>query len=160
LSQIYNRLDVIETDITNIKNDIVNINTAISNLEDFVFISDFAEVYTTYSQLSRLGVGVVRTGITHSFFGIGALDHTQTLAGGTVYTLITSAQYPPLALYVGTPTYTQGWLVSPTGAVLATMPVLLDGTSVRFILDSQQPGVPAGSTVRFTVALVLLPNGG
>lgn len=149
LTEIYKQLNMID-------NDIVNINNKITEIENFIFVSEFVEVFSTDLRLSHLGVGVVRTGITHSFFGIGALDHTQTLAGGTVYTLMTSAQYPPLALYVGTPTYTQGWLVSPTGTVLATMPVLLDGTSVRFVLDSQKPGVPANSTVRFTVALALI----
>ncbi|MCL2811240.1 MAG: collagen-like protein [Clostridia bacterium] len=149
LSEIYNKLDELE-------NEIITITTEIHDLQHFVYESEYTEIWSTVPSLSGIGVGVVRTGITHSFFGIGAFDHVQTLSGST-YTLITAAQYPPLQLYVGDATYAQMWIDAPDRAIIS-MPIKIDATGIRFTNPSTQTNLPIGTLVRFTVALVLLPS--
>jgi len=124
--------------------------------KEFGFRSEYTEVPSPTPSLSGLGVGVVRTGITHSFFGIGALDHVQTLSGST-YTLITASQYPPLGLYVGDATYAQMWIDASDRSIVS-LPVKLDYTGIYFTLQNNLSNLPEETILRFTVALVLLPS--
>ena len=142
-------------DLTDILNMIADNQKRIALLEDFVYISEYTEVWSANPALTSTGVGIVRTGITHSFFGIGSTNHTQTLSGST-YTWITAADYAPLSLYVGDATYAQMWIDAPDRAIIS-MPVKLDNAGIYFTVPSTIANLPAGSLFRFTVALVLMP---
>jgi hypothetical protein len=143
LSDLYDRMSALEAHV--------------EQLQNFVYTSEYTEVWSTDSRLLSLGVGVVRTGITHSFFGIGKLSHQQTLTSGTTYTLISASQYPPLTRYVGDATYAQMWMEASDRALIS-IPIHLDEVGIRFTMPSQQSNLPVGTLLRFTVALVLMPE--
>ena len=152
LTEIYERLEYLEESITQIKQDIYDLKT-------FVYESEYTEIFATDSRLRNWGVGVVRTGITHSFFGIGKLAPPAHSLGSGTYTLITADQYPPLKLYVGDTTYTQMWIDDPTPTTaLITLPVKIDQTGIYFTVPSTFSNLQPNTLLRFTVALVLLPE--
>ncbi|MCL2407049.1 MAG: collagen-like protein, partial [Defluviitaleaceae bacterium] len=150
LSDILDRL-------TNIETYLESIDIRIQDLETFTFNTEYTEIWSGTAALKGLGVGIVRAGITHSFFGIGALDHTQTLSG-MAYTLISGSQYQALSYYVGDATYAQMWIDAPDRATIYSMPIRIDSNGLVFDNPSTLSNLPVGTILRFTVALVLLPS--
>ena len=159
LTDILNRLSYLEDQMDTLSQLESRLETVVEEMRTFVYTSEYTEVWSTDSRLFRLGAGIVRTGITHSFFGIGQLDHTQTLTSGTTYTLILGSQYAPLTWYVGDATYAQMWIDAP-GRALISIPIHVDASGIKFTMPSQESGLPVGTRIRFTVALVLIPPDG
>jgi hypothetical protein len=148
-------IESLENRITTIEQEITKIFQRILILEQFIFLSDVTELWSPTIALSGLGSGVIHAGYTYNFWGIGALDHQQTLNNGTTYYLIRSSQYPELMLYQGDTTISTLWIETPGGDV-HTLPVRFDETGIYFRPNSQITNLPIGTTFKFTQALILV----
>ncbi|MCL2675434.1 MAG: hypothetical protein FWE84_02430 [Firmicutes bacterium] len=152
---IENRLTALEEAVTNLRQDIIDINYRISVIESFIYLSDVVEIWSLNPSLSGLGIGVIYAGFTYNFWGIGALDHQQTLTNGNIYYLITSAQYPPLTYYQGDTTIGTLWIETPAHTVYS-FPIRFDATGIYFRPDTQLTNLPVGTTFKFTQTLILV----
>ena len=102
---------------------------------------------------------VIHAGFTYNFWGIGALNHVQTLTSGVRYYLITSVQYPELLFYQGDTTIGTLWIETPGGNVYS-LPIRFDSTGIYFTPSSNYTNLPVGTTFKFTQALILVtPEG-
>lgn len=129
---------------------------AIYQIQDFIRMSDITEIWTPTPALYGLGVGVIHTGYSYNFWGIGALDHQQTLANNTRYDLIFSTQYEPLTWYQDTLTVGTLWIQTP-GGITNMLPIQFDSTGIYFYTTSNIPNLPVGTTFHFTQPLILIP---
>jgi len=137
--------------------DLILLERRVTYIEDFIFLSDVEEVWSPTAALSGLGSGVISTGFTHNFWGIGNLDHSQTLTNGTTYYLIYGSQYEPLTYYVGESTLGTLWIETPgTPARIYTMPIRFDATGIYFRPSEQLTNLPVGTSFKFTQALILV----
>ena len=152
---LWNAIGNIENDITDIYTQISNINTNISNIESFINLSDVTEIWSPTTALSNLGVAVIHSGNTYNFWGIGALDHQQTLSNGTRYNLIYSSQYEPLTWYQGSETVGTLWIRTPGGNNYQ-LPIEFDNTGIYFTTSNNITNLPIGTTFNFTQALILV----
>ena len=146
---------IVDFDLTALETRLTTIENNITVIQDFLYLSDVEEIWSQTTALSGLGAAVIYSGYTYNFWGIGALNHTQTLVNGSTYYLITSAQYPPLTLYQGTATIGTLWVIPPSGALL-TLPIQFDATGIYFTPNSQMTNLPIGTTFKFTQALILV----
>ena len=129
-------------------------------IEQFLQLSNVTEMWSPTIELSGTGVAVIYSGYTYNFWGIGALDHQQTLNSMTTYYLITSDQYPTLELYQGEATIGTLWVETPFGETYS-LPVRFDNTGVYFTPYAQLTNLPVGTTFKFTQSLILVdPDGG
>ncbi|MCL2574344.1 MAG: hypothetical protein FWE34_07335 [Defluviitaleaceae bacterium] len=145
----------LERRVTILEKEIVNIYTIIHRLESFIYLSDVEELWSLTPALRGLGSGVIHSGFTYNFWGIGALDHVQTLTNGVRYYLITASQYEPLTYYQGEPTLGTLWIDAP-GRAIETMPIRFDETGIYFIPTTQMTNLPVGTVFKFTQALILV----
>jgi hypothetical protein len=126
----------------------------LSKLEDFTYISDLVKLPATDPNLTGLETDVIQSGYTHNFWGAGSLEQTESLQNGRDYYLATSEQYPDLQKYQGDSTIGTLWIETPDGTMY-TLPVKFDATGVHFTPTSTLNKLPAGTTFRFTQALLL-----
>ncbi|MDR2166628.1 MAG: hypothetical protein LBE35_02100 [Clostridiales bacterium] len=125
-------------------------------VEAFTGLSTVTEIWSASAPLSNVGVAVIVTGFQHNCWGIGATDHVQTLSPNVRYTIITAAQYPPLALYQGAPTV--GTLfIMPPGGINVMVPLFFDDTGIYFEVPNTMSGLPIGTALAFTQLLILIP---
>ena len=141
--------------ITKINDEIAIINQKITYVESFVYLSDIVEVWSHTAALSGLGAGIIYAGYTYNFWGIGSLNHIQTINNGTKYILIDSSQYEPLTYYRGDSTIGTMWIETPSGNTY-TLPIRFDETGIYFTSGSQLTNLPVGTTFKFTQALILV----
>jgi len=173
------RLTTIETSITEIQNQIVELNDEITRIEKFIFLSDV----TTFSDASPFygaTVSVINAGHTYNFWGSGALTSPVTLSNNTTFYLARSGQpttippalpdlIPELLWYQGSSTLGTLWIEGPPvqvspgpppvyapGPVIATIPLRFDATGIWFRTDYNIGVVAAGSVFKFTQALILV----
>jgi hypothetical protein len=147
-------LSLLESRIKTIETEIVDIERKIKIIEDFIYLSDISRIWTPTVSLSGIGAAVIHSGHTYNFWGIGALDHTQTLSNGTTYYIMRSNQYEELLLYQGDTTIGTLWIETPSGNVYS-FPIRFDETGIYFIPNSQLTNLPVGTTFKFTQALIL-----
>ena len=146
----------LEYKLSLIEKQIVNIYEEIHEIKNFINLSDVTYIWSTMTQLRGLGAGVIHSGYTYNFWGIGALDHVQTLNNSTVYMLITSDQCPELKWYHGESIIGTLWIETPTGNV-SSMPIRFDDIGIYFTPTSNMSNLPIGTTFKFTQALILVP---
>lgn len=133
-------------------------NEEITYIKNFIYLSDGTQIWSPTAQLSGLGSAVIHSGYTYNFWGIGALDHQQTLNNGATYYLILSSQYNELTYYSGDTTIGTLWIETPSEDVY-TLPIRFDRTGIYFTPTSQMTNLPVGTTFKFTQALILVdPN--
>jgi hypothetical protein len=125
-------------------------------LKEFVLQEDYTEIMSETPVLSGAGVGVVRSGVTYNFFGIKAFAIPHNLSMGQTYTLIRANQYEPLTRYTRDKTYAAMWI--DTGTSVYSMPLKIDNTGLTFTVPNTLNNLPAGTVIRFTVSLVILPD--
>jgi len=142
-------------DLTELENQITNIINQINYIEQFIYLSDVIEIWSTAPALIGLGSAVIHSGYTYNFWGIGSLDHQQTLVNGTTYYLINSSQYTELTYYQGDTTIGTLWIETPTGIVY-NMPIRFDDTGIYFTPSNNINNLPIGTTFKFTQALILV----
>jgi len=150
LADIENRLTIIEESI-------VDIYEKITIIEGFIYLSDVVQVWSTTPSLSGIGTGIIYSGFTYNFWGIGYLDHSQTLNNGTKYMLMSASQFPDLQSYQGDTTIGTLWIETPAGVVYS-LPIRFDETGIYFIPSTQMTNLPAGTTFKFTQALILVTS--
>jgi len=137
--------------------DLTEILNRLTVIESFLYLSDVTELWSPTPSLSGLGAGVIHSGYTYNFWGIGTLDHQQTLTNGTTYYLIYSSQYEPLTFYQGESTIGTLCIETPgTPARTYTMPIRFDATGIYFRPSEQLTNLPVGTTFKFTQALILV----
>ena len=147
----------LEDKLTTVDNQINDIFTQLENIQDFVRLSDVTEILSLTSELLGLGVAVINSGYTFNFWGIGTLNHQQTLNSGIVYYLIESSQYEPLSLYQGDSTIGTLWIETPAPSTsIYSFPIRFDNTGIYFMPDITYQNLPVGTTFRFTQALILV----
>jgi hypothetical protein len=129
----------------------------VTYLENFVRLSDVVDVPTSTPALSGIGTSVISSGYTYNFWGDGQIDHQQSLNNGQTYYIMRTADYPELALYQGDSTIGTMWIETPVGDVY-TLPVRFDETGIYFTPSNNFSKIPAGSTFKFTQALILQPQ--
>ena len=154
---LWNTIDGISNEITNIQMDIVTIQKEIINILDFINLSDVSTVWSLTTALSGLGVSIIHSGHTYNFWGVGALDHTQTLTNHIRYNLILGNQFEPLTWYTGDSTIGTLWIETPNGDTYSS-PLRFDQTGIYFMLGNNITNLPPGTTFKFTQALILLDS--
>ncbi len=145
----------LENRITLLEQEVINLQQQITTSQNFIYLSDITYIWSTTTQLLGLGAAVIHSGYTYNFWGIGALDHQQTLSNNTTYYLIHGSQYPELAFYEGDTTISTLWIETPAGNVY-TLPIRFDATGIYFAPNSQLTNLPIGTTFKFTQALILV----
>jgi hypothetical protein len=135
--------------------DLASLESRITNIENFVYLANFSEIWSLTPELSGLGIGVIHTGYTHSIWGLGSLNHQQTLVNGEIYYLITSSQYPALLLSQGDAEIGTLWIETPTGNLYST-PIRFDETGIFFKTNNQLTNLPIGTTFKFAHTLLLV----
>ena len=148
-------LDSLNKRLEAIEEQILDLYEIIRIIEDFIHLSDVIEVWSLTTQLLGLGTGIISSGYTFNFWGIGALNHQQTLTNGTRYNLILSSQFPELLFYQGDTTIGTLWIETPTGNVYS-LPIRFDATGIYFTPMTQLTNLPIGTTFKFTQALILV----
>jgi len=138
-----------------LESEIVKIYSRIAYIESFIYLSDVEQLWSTTPAMFGLGSGVIHSGFTYNFWGIGALDHVQTLTNGATYYLIRANQYEPLSYYQGEPTLGTLWIDEP-GSAIRTMPIRFDASGIYFIPTTQLTNLSVGTTFKFTQALILV----
>jgi uncharacterized repeat protein (TIGR01451 family) len=147
--------DCLNSRVATTEQDTTDLNDEIQSIKDFLLVSEVSELWSETPELSGLGVAVIFSGYMFNFWGIGALDHQQTLNGGEAYYLMSSSQYPALALYQGELTFGTLWLEDPSGSV-TQFPLRLDGSGIYFVPESQLIDLPAGTAFSFAKPLILV----
>jgi hypothetical protein len=127
----------------------------IAALEQFIYYSGVTQVLSEDPALSDSGMAVIQSGYTYNFWGVGNLDHQQSLENGRDYYIATSDQYPELKKYQGEPTIGTVWIVNPAGDVVESLPVKFDSTGIYFTPDNSINNLPAGTSFKFTQTLIL-----
>ena len=148
-------------------NDLLSLEKRLSDLyeqlyciEQFLQLSNVSEAWSPTIELSGTGVAVISSGYTFNFWGIGALNHQQTLNSMTTYYLINNNQYEKLDLYQGEATIGTLWVETPFGETYS-LPIRFDNTGVYFTPYVQLANLPVGTTFKFTQSLILVdPDGG
>ena len=135
--------------------DCEGIENRLTYIENFIYLSNVTEYWSQTAALLGLGCAVIHSGFTYNFWGIGALNHQQTLNNGQTYYLITSAQCPELLFYQGDSTIGTLWIETPGGSVYS-LPIRFDATGIYFTPNSQLTNLPIGTTFKFTQALILV----
>jgi hypothetical protein len=130
------------------------LENTVTTLQSFIYLSDMVRVPDITPTFSGLETDVITSGYTHNFWGAGNLDHQQSLQNGTDYYLITADQYPDLQKYQGDATIGTLWIETPTGTMYS-LPVKFDSSGIYFTPTSTLNNLPAGTTFRFTQALIL-----
>jgi len=146
---IENRLTALEQEVTSIK-------YRLTFIESFIYLSDVIEVWSTNTSLMGAGVGIIHAGHTYNFWGIGELDHQQTLQNGVKYYLILASQYEDLLLYQGDTTIGTLWIETPDKKSVYSIPIRFDATGIYFTPHAQITNLPEGTTLKFTQALILV----
>jgi len=129
-------------------------------VEDFIDSTDYWEIPSpTYPGIV---IGVLRTGKTYNFWGMGAYDGSLgeiPQVRGQSYEVIPASLFLPLGLYIGDPTYGTMFQVrtyaSSSEAVSPAMPIMFDGTGIRYIYLGEGNGVMEGTEFKFTQPLIL-----
>jgi len=147
--------EALEERVSVLEKEIINIHNEIIRIESFIYLSDVEEVWSLTPAMMGLGAGVIHSGFTYNFWGIGVLDHVQTLTNGSTYYLVTAAQYEPITYYQGEPTLGTLWIDAP-GSAIRTMPIRFDETGIYFIPTTQLTNLPIGTSFKFTQALILV----
>ena len=147
-------LDSLENRLTEADQEISNIFHQLQVIADFVSSSGVTEIRTLSANLAALGAAVINSGYTYNFWGIGTLNHVQTLNSGQTYYLIESSQYEPLTFYQGTSTISTLWIETPYGDVYS-FPIRFDASGIFFTPDATYYNLPAGTAFKFTQALIL-----
>jgi len=148
-------LDALENRLDGIDQEIGDLFLQLQSIEDFVRLSAVTEVWSLSPDLSGLGVAVINSGYTYNFWGIGTLNHQQTLNSGETYYLIESSQFQPLTLYQGSSTIGTLWIETPASSVYS-IPVRFDGSGIYFTPSTTISNLPVGTTFKFTQALILV----
>jgi len=150
-------LEPLENQLTTIDGQISSMFDQIGSLEQFIYLSDVTDIWSQTAELSGLGSAVINSGYTYNFWGIGTLNHQQTLNSGTVYYLIDSSQYSPLTYYQGDSTIGTLWIETPAPSTsVYSLPIRFDATGIYFSPDTTYQNLPAGTTFRFTQSLILI----
>jgi len=145
----------IETRLAAIEQQIIDVYTQLTRIDRFIYLSDISHIWSLSTALRGLGTGVIHSGYTYNFWGIGALDHQQTLTNGVTYYLVTSSQCPELAYYQGDTTIGTLWIETP-GGIVYSIPIRFDETGIYFVPGTQLTNLPVGTTFKFTQALILV----
>ena len=151
-------LNSIEDELTGISEQITNIFNELQRIEEFVHLSEVTEIWSLSAELMGLGVSVISSGYTHNFWGIGTLNHQQTLTGGAVYYLVNSSQYEPLTFYQGDSTIGTLWIETLSPSNIFSFPIRFDGTGIFFTPDTTYQNLPPGTSFKFTQALILVDS--
>ena len=129
-------------------------------IQIFLLPPDILEIWVPPSEpLAGVGTGITFSGYTYSFWGIGALNHVQTLVGGQKYYLIDNRRpdpyrFDPLLFYQGGTAIGMLWIETPGGDLYSAL-VYYDETGIYFTPSSQLTNLPIGTTFRFTQTLIL-----
>jgi len=161
-------INALESRVTNIEQNITNIYQKIDHIESFIYLSDVVDIWSVDPALRKnaparpepgIGTGVIHAGYTYNFWGIGSLDHQQTLDNSSTYYILrndsTITQCPELLLYQGDSTIGTLWIETP-GGVVYNVPLRFDATGIYFKSQSQLSNLPVGTTFKFTQALILV----
>ena len=152
-------LDSVEKKITDISDQITDISDQVQTIEEFIHLSEVTEIWSPTPELSGLGAAVISSGFTYNFWGIGTLNHQQTLNDGQIYYLINSSQYTPLTFYQGDSTIGTLWIEAPPPvASMFSFPLHFDATGIYFTPDTTYANLPVGTSFRFTQALILVES--
>jgi len=147
----------LENRLEGIDNQILNIFSQLNAIEQFVHLSDVSEIWSNTAEISGLGAAVINSGYTYNFWGIGTLNHQQTLNAGTVYYLIESSQFNPLTFYQGDSTIGTLWIETPApSSSVFSLPIRFDDTGIYFTPDTTYVNLPVGTIFRFTQSLILV----
>jgi hypothetical protein len=137
-----------------IENRLTTIFTKLEYIDRSIEISPVRTAMSPTPAMAGLGASVISIGPTYNYWGIGTLTTGQSWGQTSIY-LVTPAQFPELARYQGEPTIGTVWY-SPGGTgVPQSMPILIDHTGI-YIHPSNQINVNAGTTFKFTQALILV----
>jgi len=147
----------LETKLTAIDGQISDIFNQLNSIEQFVHLSDVIEMWSQMAELSGLGAAVINSGYTYNFWGIGTINHQQTLYQGTVYYFINSSQFEPLTYYQGNSTISTLWIETPApSTTIYSLPIHFDETGIYFTPDTTYQNLPVGTIFRFTQSLILV----
>ena len=141
-------------DCQEIMESIIEITNKLEIIERSIEISAVRTAMSPTPQMAGLGVSVISIGPTYNYWGIGTLTSGQSWTQTNIY-LATPAQFPELAWYQGEPTIGTVWYSSGGTGVPQSMPILIDQTGI-YIHPSNQLNVGAGTTFKFTQALILV----
>jgi len=136
--------------------DITNIRNEISQIQLSLEISDVRTRMSTTSMMMGLGASAISIGPTFNFWGVGTLTSNQSWTQTNIY-LVTPAQFPELAWYQGDPTIGTVWFSSGGTGVPQAVPIYIDHTGI-YIRPANQINVNAGTTFKFTQALILVDS--
>ena len=147
----------LEDTLSTVEGQISDMSSQINSIEQFVHLSDVTNIWSTTPELSGLGAAVINSGYTYNFWGIGTLNHQQTLNQGTTYYLIDSSQFQPLTYYQGDSTIGTLWIETPEpSSSMYSLPIRFDATGIYFVPDINYLNLPVGTTFRFTQSLILV----
>jgi hypothetical protein len=150
-------LKTMDDRMTEIDGEIVNLFDALEEIERFVHLSDVAQRWAQAPELAGAGVSVIYSGYTYNFWGIGTLNHQQTLNQGQRYYLLESWQYEALTFYQGESTIGTLWIETPPPAsTIHYLPIRFDGTGIYFEPDVTYSNLLTGTAFKFTQALILV----
>ena len=153
------RIEELESRVATLERSVTELYEQVYCIEEFIRLSTVTEMWSPTIELSGSGAAVIYSGVTYNFWGIGALDHQQTLNNMTTYYLITSDQYTNLTYYQGEATIGTLWIETPFGENYA-LPIRFDDTGIYFTPNTQLTNLPIGTTFKFTQSLILVsPDG-
>jgi len=146
----------LENTLTTMEGQITGITQQVDDLQQFVHSAEADKFWSETAELPGVGAAVIRSGYTHNFWGVGALNQPHTFVANTPYYIINSAQYAPLQEYTGDATVGTLWIdTQETPPNIFSVPFYFDETGIYFILDTNY-SFPAGTIFRFTQALILI----
>ena len=147
----------LENQLTSIDGQILDIFDQLGSIEKFVHLSNITEIWSHTPKLSGLGASVINSGYTYNFWGIGTLNHQQTLDSGAVYYLVESSQYEPLTYYQGDSTIGTLWIeTTAPSSEIHSIPIRFDDTGIYFIPNITYQNLPPGTVFKFTQAIILV----
>ena len=123
-------------------------------VESFVYMSDVTTIMSETPEFLGLGVSIINLGYKYNFWGIGSLDADDTLVAGNAYYLITGAQFPPLANFMGDPTIGILW-IEDLDERLFKYPLHYDGNGIYFTPNITM-NLVAGTKFSFMQMLILI----
>jgi len=138
-------------------------------IEKFIFLSDVIEYASPYPIFNGLGVSTISAGHTYNFWGTGTLSTGTNLGNNTTYYIIRSGQpttapptkpdrIPELSWYQGDSTIGTLWIEVPSSPSITiyTLPLRFDSTGIYFQTTNALNNLLAGTTFKFTQALILV----
>ncbi|MCL2818717.1 MAG: hypothetical protein FWD41_03225, partial [Actinomycetia bacterium] len=157
-NELVNRVSTLEQQVVSLQEQI-NAITTLVELLSVTHIPMSVPFRATTGTATPAEVCVIQTGYMHNFWGSGALDHQVGLTNNTTYYLmnmIAPSYYLPLTYYQGASTIGTLWIIHPNGSVIANYPLHADAGGLWF-RTSGTDTLPIGTTMQFTLMLILVP---